>query len=179
MFFAQAVRPEGTVVCFEPVPSIFKDLQLNMSLNSLRHVRAVCAAVSDRVGYESFAFGPEADLMGKLLDCEPTYRTPGATSICVATLRLDEVAGRNEPPPHFLKIDVEGGAGRVLHGARRVLQEFRPEIYIELHGPEEQRAVRDYIQQAGYKVATLAGVAVADPTSGWHSPLWCRPGISA
>ena len=179
MFFAQAVGAAGTVVSFEPVPAIFDDLQYNLSLNSLRNVRSICAALSDRTGHELFAFNPATDTQGKLVACEPTYNNASATSIWVATLCLDELAGRDLPPPQFLKIDVEGGAGRVLQGAQRVLEEFQPEIYIELHGPEEQTAVRDYIQRAGYTLMTLSGALVADPTAGWYSPLSCRPLPSA
>jgi FkbM family methyltransferase len=178
MFFAQAVSASGTVVSFEPVPALFEDLKSNVSLNSLRNVRCICSAVSDRTGEELFAFDPALDTQGKLAACEPAYTNPAAASVCVATLCLDAVVGSQLPPPHFLKIDVEGGAGRVLQGAKRVLQIFRPEIYIELHGPEEQAAVRDYIQQAGYTLLTLNGEPVSDPTSGWYSPLSCRPILS-
>jgi hypothetical protein len=57
-----------------------------------------------------------------------------------------------------------------------MLTEVRPSIYIELHGPEEQAAVRDEIAARGYIVQTLDGAIVHDVTAGWASPLWCSPG---
>jgi hypothetical protein len=35
-------------------------------------------------------------------------------------------------PPNFLKIDVEGAEAMVLKGARRLLSEIHPTIYIEV-----------------------------------------------
>ena len=60
-------------------------------------------------------------------------------------IRLDQYIWENWPPPQFLKIDVEGGAGAVLRGARSLIAHHRPTIYLELHGPEEQEAVRELL----------------------------------
>lgn len=175
LFFARLVGPGGTVVSFEPVQDVFEDLVFNVRLNGLTQVRPVCAAVADRAGTASFDFDPGASTQGKLTNCEPTYTTRGAKSVAVSVCTLDELAGRELPPPHCLKIDVEGAAAAVLRGASRTLAEFRPTVYIELHGPEEQQGVRDLIRGHGYTARTLDGRVVPDPTEGWHSPLWCVP----
>ena len=75
----------------------------------------------------------------------------------------------------ILKIDVEGGAGAVLAGAQTLLALHRTTIYIELHGPEEQKAVRELLAKSGYQAQTLSGEVVSDPTAGWFSPLVCKP----
>jgi hypothetical protein len=49
-----------------------------------------------------------------------------------------------------------------------------PVVYIELHGPEEQAGVRDYLIGAGYEARTLDGRVVRDPTVEWATPLICR-----
>jgi hypothetical protein len=74
-----------------------------------------------------------------------------------------------------VKIDVEGGARGVLAGASRMLQDSRPDIYLELHGPEEQAAARDLLP-AGYRLRGLDGTIVDDPVAHWCNPLWCSPG---
>ncbi len=175
LFFARLVGPRGTVVSFEPVREVFDDLVFNVRLNRLNQVRPICAAVGDRAGTACFAFNPGASTQGKLTACEPTYALPATKSLMVSVCTLDELAGRELPPPDCLKIDVEGAAAAVLQGASRVLDEYRPTVYIELHGPEEQQGVRDLIREHGYTAQTLDGKAVPDPTAGWRSPLWCVP----
>jgi hypothetical protein len=88
-----------------------------------------------------------------------TADTGEAGSIEIGLRRLDgliadgtvTVAG-----PVFLKIDVEGGEGRVLRGADRLLREHRPIIYFECQvaplARQGQTAdeVWDNLAQAGY-----------------------------
>jgi FkbM family methyltransferase len=175
MLFAGLVGPTGFVASFEPVPLVFQDLLKNLTLNALDRVKPVCAAVSDVEGNASFIFSEHTSLMGKLADCDPGRSPAAAQTIQVKTVRLDDLVGSELPPPQFMKIDVEGGAHKVLAGAQRILSEFRPEIYMELHGPEEQQAVKDLIQGKRYLARLLSGQAVADPTAGWFDPLWCVP----
>jgi hypothetical protein len=73
----------------------------------------------------------------------------------------------------MLKIDVEGAATQVLAGAQATLREHKPLVYIELHGPEEQAGVRDYLQAIGYRLWRLDGSEVIDPVGRFTTPLWC------
>jgi FkbM family methyltransferase len=172
--FARAVGSSGKVISFEPVPMLFNDLKRNVDLNALAWVVPVEAAASDRTGQANFLFDPTFTTQGKLDGCEPSYVTSRQEQT-VRTIALDDVAGKDYPMPQFLKIDTEGGAAKVLTGAQRVLQKARPSIYIEQHGPEEQRAVRDLIQSNGYSIRRLTGEVVQDPTAAWVNPLWCVP----
>ena len=54
-----------------------------------------------------------------------------------------------------------------------LLEQVRPDIYIELHGPEEQAGVKHELLPRGYIARTLDGTRIDDPASGWHTPLWC------
>jgi hypothetical protein len=103
---------------------------------------------------------------------EPTYDAGRAPTLAVRALRLDDLL-KDEPPPDFIKIDVEGGAGGVLRGAARILDEVGPDVYLELHGPEERASVRDELLARGYVAHTVAGAIVADPVDRGASPLWC------
>ena len=175
--FSRWVGARGRVVAVEPAPINVRQLRDNIALNGLTNVTVVEAALSDHKGVASFLLDPAKARMGKLEDCEPTYN-----EFCrrderfdVATRRLDDLVAEFGPPD-FLKIDVEGGARGVLAGAERVLREVRPDIYLELHGPEEQAAARDLLLPAGYRLRGLDGRIVADPVAEWCNPLWCTPG---
>lgn len=61
---------------------------------------------------------------------------------------LDEY--ERNPKPDFVKCDVEGAEGRVFSGAHRLLQEKRPGIVCELHGPESRPRLSEVFAPVGY-----------------------------
>ena len=175
--FGKWVGRSGRVVAVEPVPSNLTQLRDNIALNKASNIAVVEAALSDQVGTASFLLDPEKARMGKLENCEPTYN-----EFCrrderfeVATKRLDDLVAEFGPPD-FLKIDVEGGARGVLAGGTSVLSDVRPDVYLELHGPEEQAAARDILLPLGYRLRGLDGTIIDDPVKTWCNPLWCSPG---
>jgi FkbM family methyltransferase len=172
LLFASLVGRSGRVVAFEPAPAEFASLERNVALNALDQVHLIAAAAADVDGELGFSYSAERPTQGKLHDVEPTYDAGRARTIAVRALRLDDVL-KEEPPPDFIKIDVEGGAGGVLRGAARILDEIGPDVYLELHGPEERASVRDELLARGYVASTVAGAIVADPVTQWASPLWC------
>lgn len=173
LLFASLVGPTGHVVAVEAAPAEFASLSRNISLNQFPHVQPIHAAAADSNGELTFTYAPERPTQGKLLEVERTYSNPDSKQFPVRAVTLDTlVAGHRAPD--VIKIDVEGAAASVLRGARQLIAAHRPAIYVELHGPEEQAGVRDELIARGYVARTLDGALVADPTTGWHSPLWCR-----
>jgi FkbM family methyltransferase len=117
LLLAQAVGPDGTVSCFEPDPENLLELERNVQLNGFTNIRIHPAAVGAedttvklRGGINS-AITPEGEIEAPLV-------------------RLDLTAAR---PIDFMKIDVEGYEGHVLAGARRILDEDRPNLFLEIH----------------------------------------------
>jgi FkbM family methyltransferase len=174
LIFATLAGPGGRVVSIEPVPEEFAALSANLTLNKLRHVRPIQAAAAETAGYATFTYAANRPTQGKLQDVETTYANPDARVFRVPAIALDDVA-IDEPLPDVIKIDVEGAAAAVLRGARRILDQARPRIYVELHGPEEQAGLRDELLARGYRLRTLSGEIVTDPVARWASPLWCEP----
>lgn len=174
LFFAALTGPTGKVLSFEPVKALSSVIERNLSLNGFVNVDVQPVALADFAGRSAFIFSQGRSTQGCLIasethDCQPTKNE----AIDVDVERLDSLTEGGFPLPSLIKVDVEGAAAAVLCGAKRTIEKASPSIYIELHGPEEQRAVRDLQQSFGYCVQTLDGVTVADPTGAWHSPLWC------
>ena len=174
--FPREVGPSGRVVTFEPMAGPADDLEHNVALNGCENVRLIRAAASDAEGTAAFDFPEGRDTQGKLRDVEPTYEHGSAAALEVPTVTLDGVVRDGERPPDLLKIDVEGAAAAVLRGARRLLEERGPAVFLELHGPEERAGVRDELLSRGYRVGTPVGEPVADPMTFPGNTLWCVRG---
>ena len=59
---------------------------------------------------------------------------------------------QEQTPPDVIKLDVEGGEGRVLLGMKRLLEQERPLILIELHGEKAANQVWKQLQTHKYKL---------------------------
>jgi len=173
LFFGKYIGNGGKILSFEPVPSVYQSLVANLKLNKLSQVESFCVAVSDTEGKASFLFSEANCTQGKLAHCEVAFKIDSARTLEVDTITLDGLVARGASAPDLLKIDVEGAALKVLRGASQLLEKKAPEVFIELHGPEEQAGVRDELIGRGYVAETLEGDRVHDPSRSWHSPLWC------
>jgi FkbM family methyltransferase len=138
------VGQTGGVVAFEPVP---RNLEYeHLRLNRVGNVRVIEAAVAEQEGAARFDPGPHSS-MGHL--------SPRGV-LGVRTIGLDEtIVTGGLPVPDYLKIDVEGAEAMVLRGARGVLAEHRPTIFLSTHGPEVHRECVDLLSSIGYRLTAI------------------------
>ena len=168
------VGPTGSVNAFEPVRELAALAARQARLNHLDHVHVHCAAVSEQDGTLEFDFSAEAPTQGKLKQVERDYQVIDSKRRMVKAIALDSFAlANNLPRPDFIKVDVEGAGAAVFAGARQVLDNHGPTVFIELHGPEEQQAVKN-LQALGYSLRTMTGAVIRDPTAEWNSPIVCQ-----
>ena len=171
LLMARLVGPRGRVYAFEPVPSIRSQLQENVALNGFLNVTFLEFAAADRTGMEVFFKGSHEGA-GHLVTAGDSV----GERLTVETITLDGfVFLRNNPPPDFIKIDVEGAEGKVLSGAQKVLQTFWPILLVDLHNPEQDVAVGRVLLDLQYEAyRTEDGNKVRDLTRGWpdSSGLW-------
>lgn len=159
---ARAVGPRGAVVAFEPLPENLAFLRRHLELNGASQVRIVEAAVSDRGGTARFARGASRE-MGSLRE---------GGELEVKTLSLDAFVGEGSgPPPDCIKLDVEGGECAALEGARRVLERWRPVVFLATHGPELHARCCELLRQARYALASLDGRSVESTDELLATPL--------
>lgn len=120
LLFAQAVGPAGRVACIEPEPDNLAELRRNIERNHLPQVEVFPVAVGAKAGTVSLRAGINGSVM-----------EDGSGEFQVPLRPLDELlAGQ---PVDFIKIDVEGYEGYVLDGASRLLEERRPNLFVEIH----------------------------------------------
>jgi len=153
LVLARLVGPDGRVCAFEPDPRNLEALRINLTTNGIANVNVAAAAVTDESAEVSFATFPFSSI-SHIADS----RTPAdARRITVKAITLDSfVYADGNPPPSFMKIDVEGAESRVLSGASRVLRASAPVVVAEVwksHWPE----VRKLMLSHGYTCQVLGG----------------------
>jgi len=139
---AEAVGPHGKVHSFEPSPSTFRQLQLNVALNSLSQVSAQCLAFSNITGTVPFHVFPEGFEVYNSLGALARSEGQSAKQVInVPATTVDDYCQENNlSQVDFIKIDVEGAEELVVKGTQKVLQQ-NPQliVMIELYEPSAQQ----------------------------------------
>ncbi len=155
---ARAVGPTGQVVAFEPMPRNLGYLRRHLSLNRLEGVVVCEVAVSDATAPLRMAEG----------DSPSEFHAEAGGSVEVKAVTLDDWrAESGSPPPDVVKIDVEGSDDAVLRGGAQSFANYRPSIYLALHGERQRRACRELLASWGYHVTSLQPGLGPDVSSEW------------
>lgn len=156
---AMALAGASRVFVFEPLPANLQALQRLRTLNPQLPIEIEPFAVGDINGSMRLKVMPDAS-MGKLVTSSFQAGAPFETEIDVAIRRLESlVTSREIPPPHIIKIDVEGAEMDVLCGAADVLRVSRPRIFLEAHTATLEAACTRELSRQGYRIRRLE----ADP----------------
>jgi FkbM family methyltransferase len=140
---AQMVGPGGLVLAFEPQRVIFQLLCANVALNGLFNVRTYQMGVGTAPGtlvVPPLDYAAEHNFGGVSL-------RQGGAGEAVPVTPLDSF---NLPALHVLKIDVEGMEAEVLGGARRLIAQHRPMMYLENDRKEKSAALFRLVDELGY-----------------------------
>lgn len=120
-----------TIHAFEPNPIVFSLLEANHHLNPDLGVHVACHAIAlgKEEGEMPFAYNPSNSGGGSLL-----LKSEGEQHVKLVKIeRLEEVVqALSLSKIDFIKIDVEGFEPEVLQGAAKVIEKFRPWLYIEI-----------------------------------------------
>ena len=129
MYTVWAAKTRRVQVCaFEPEAQNYALLNRNIVLNQLQDsVRAYCVALSDRPGFSElhlseFRAGGSCHSLGERVDFQHQPAQPAFSQGCVAARLDDLVRDGVVPPPHHVKIDVDGFEPKVIAGAAEVLR---------------------------------------------------------
>ena len=155
LLLARAAQPGGRVYAFEPLPANLSRMQANLALNPSFQVTAVPAAVVDRSGKTHF-WVHSSTSMGKAEGSAGRTDTTYRESIEIDALALDDFAyGQQHELPDVIKMDIEGGEVLAFKGMERLLNQARPTLLVELHGPESARAAWETLSPSGYRLSRM------------------------
>ena len=139
---------KGRVYAFEPLPRNVYFLKKHVALNRMDQIEVFEAAVSDQSGEAFFGLGAST-AMGHL---------SASGEISVQRVRLDELVRTGELlPPDYLKVDVEGAEFEVLQGAREILAQHRPVIFLDTHQRDAHEPTIALLGELGYSFEILDG----------------------
>jgi FkbM family methyltransferase len=132
---------------------------LNVVHNGLTNVELLPYALSDRREVVAYRRLGSNGAIAPLLGAESA-----AIGDLVQALPMDEALA-NEPRVDVVKIDVEGAEGRVLRGAAKIIDRFRPTLLFELT-PGALAEVSDttgasllqWLEGYGYSFSLLTGL---------------------
>ena len=139
----------GHVYAFEPLPRNVEFLKQHVALNMMADMISVFeVAVSDRTGVAAFDLGASTS-MGHLAE---------SGEIEVKQARLDDMLAAGEiKPPDYIKVDVEGAEFEVLNGARKLLEKYRPIIFLDTHNRAAHAATVTLLKEMDYDIQCLDG----------------------
>lgn len=146
---SELVGPSGKVFVFEPMPRNIYYLREHLRLNHIKNVTVIEAAVSDEDGI--------------ILFDEGTNNSTGHISsngiLEVQTVSLDNlVLNRKIPVPNYMKIDIEGAEYSALKGARSILEEAHPTIFLATHGSDMHQKCCHLLESLGYRLRSIDGI---------------------
>lgn len=141
--------PTGHVYAFEPLPRNVDYLRKHVALNKMvDRITVFDVAVSDKSGGAAFDLGASTS-MGHLAE---------SGEFKVKQVRLDDMVAAGEiKPPHYMKVDVEGAEFDVLNGARKLLEQHKPVIFLDTHDREAHNATVNLLIELNYEIYCLDG----------------------
>lgn len=165
---ATLVGEKGAVYAFEPEPNNVLCFQRSLESAPVHNVELHDIALGGEDGNMTFDRRGGA-FSGRLVDSEDEIESDGVCEIQVRS--IDSLLAAGMPPPSLIKIDVEGGEGLVLEGAKETLRAHKPAVLCEMH-PDNQAGVRRAfaaLKDAGYVCQSIDGPTVGaadEPTDG-------------
>ena len=129
---ASVIAPGGFVIAFEPAAANRALLARHVALNQLGdRVRIESSLVGEReqgdvTFYESSSATGKNTLVDGVLG-------PQSRSSRLSQITLDTYCAMHGLIPEVIKIDVEGAEVGVLEGARQLLRDHRPPVFLSVH----------------------------------------------
>lgn len=145
MLCSKLIGSTGKLFNFEPLPANLIEINENYKLNNINNYSNINKAVSDSIGKIKFSIAKHAT-QGKIV-----IGASEGDAMEVEVISLNQFIDDGNPLPDFIKMDIEGAEGEALRGFSRYIEKSFPLMIIELHSPEADRKVGEFLKFYQYK----------------------------
>jgi FkbM family methyltransferase len=140
------VGPRGLVYAFEPVPGNLYYLREHLRRNEIKNTKICACAVWDSIGPMKFQEHQNSS-MGRLDEA-------GSLEVKAASLDLLHATGKIRPPD-VIKMDIEGAEYEALKGARNILTDYHPIIFLATHEAGIHNRCIELLETFKYKISPI------------------------
>lgn len=164
---SNCVEENGRIFAFEASDSNVKHLISHMRLNKVKNVEVVASFVGESTNRE-LTFYESESTDGMNSAATPRKRQERYKKRIMREICLDSFSKNRNVIPDVIKIDVEGAEGMVLRGSQKILEQYRPVLFLSLHPRhleslgETADEVYDYLTDLNYQVFNMDGTPVTD-----------------
>ena len=149
---ARAVGPRGKIFAFEADPEMAGRLTEHLTKNRVEDTRVIVSAVWSSNGSVQFSradlsLSPERGTGRVVSPAEHTQNT-----LAIPCITLDEFI-KTEPPPEFIKCDIEDAEVEVFAGAHKVLSQHRPLVACEVHSDQSRTQLTGLFSRLDYSLS--------------------------
>jgi FkbM family methyltransferase len=147
------VGPNGRVLSFEPSRTTFAKLQRVVELNGLSNVSAFNVGCGERSEVQQLKRVGNSSGDASIVAGE-------AGGEDVNLVALDDVAEARAPTVSLVKIDTEGFEPFVLSGARELISQHRPVLYLEMGGDYAESTMQsiEILHDLNYDTRSVAEI---------------------
>ena len=131
LILARAVGANGHVYAFEPDPTNFHMLKLNVEANGYTNVTCVKKAVGDSNGKGRLYVRPGTFGDYRSYDPREPRLFDSSDSFEVETVKLDDLFSGSQERVDFVKMDIQGAEAVAVKGMSRLLEKHHPKIIAE------------------------------------------------
>lgn len=183
LIVAKRAGPAARIIAFEPYPETFDRLVANLALNpGLGNVVAENLGLGDAEASTPMFKDYPGNSGGNRVVYDAEANRAGVTDVRITTLDR-YVETRSVGTVDFVKIDVEGYERAVLAGARTLLAEHRPKLFIELDDDNLRKqgasaeGVIGFLRDHGYRTLDARTREEISPGSNLagHRDVYCEP----
>lgn len=125
------IAPSAKVISFEPVKDLFKKMNENFSINDIRNIEGINAAVGEK-NEERELYLSDPDNLGMSSFQQPENYS-GRKEKVVVIVFDDWFKTSGLTKIDLIKLDIEGSELAALKGMRVVLEEQRPVLILEIN----------------------------------------------
>ncbi len=129
ILLANWIGPEGIIHAYEPGKSNYEILKENIVLNNILNINPINEAVGNDNSFVTFIEFANSS-MGSKVECEGyKYNKKQAVSYEIKQVSLDKYASMR---PALIKIDTQGYVYQPLVGAKKLIEEQKPNLALEI-----------------------------------------------